>query len=35
MRYAVEQLQSDPEARAYTAMFRDWILRSGRKNQAE
>lgn len=34
MRYTVEQLQSDPEARAYTAMFRDWILRSGRGNQA-
>ena len=34
MRYTVEQLQSDPEARSYTAMFRNWILRSGRKNQA-
>jgi 4-alpha-glucanotransferase len=35
MRYTVEQLQSDPEARAYTAMFRDWIVRSGRGNQEE
>jgi 4-alpha-glucanotransferase len=34
MRYSVEQLQSDPEARSYTAMFRNWILRSGRKNHA-
>ena len=34
MRYTVEQLKSDPEARAYTAMFRDWILRSGRSNRA-
>jgi len=33
MRYTVEQLQSDYEARSYTAMFRNWILRSGRKNQ--
>ena len=33
MRYTVEQLQSDSEARSYTAMFRNWILRSGRKNQ--
>jgi 4-alpha-glucanotransferase len=33
MRYTLEQLQSDPEARGYTAMFRNWILRSGRKNQ--
>ena len=34
MRYTVEQLKSDYEARSYTAMFRNWILRSGRKNQA-
>ncbi|HKE27789.1 MAG TPA: 4-alpha-glucanotransferase [Bryobacteraceae bacterium] len=32
MRYTVEQLQQDPEARSYTAMFRNWILRSGRRN---
>jgi 4-alpha-glucanotransferase len=35
MRYTVEQLKADPEPRAYTAMFRNWILRSGRKNQPE
>jgi 4-alpha-glucanotransferase len=35
MRYTIEQLRSDPEARNYTAMFRNWIERSGRKNQAE
>jgi 4-alpha-glucanotransferase len=34
MRYTLEQLKSDPEARAYAAMFHDWILRSGRSNQA-
>jgi 4-alpha-glucanotransferase len=34
MRYTVEQLQSDYEARSYTAMFRNWITRSGRKNHA-
>jgi 4-alpha-glucanotransferase len=33
MRYTVEQLQCDPEALGYTAMFRNWILKSGRKNQ--
>jgi len=32
MRFTVEQLRSDPEARAYAAMFRDWIERSGRRN---
>ena len=33
MRFTVEQLRGDPETRGYTAMFRDWIERSGRKNQ--
>ena len=33
MRFTVEQLRSDPEARAYTAMFRNWIVETGRKNQ--
>lgn len=33
MRYTVEQLRSDPEALNYTAMFRNWILKSGRRNQ--
>ncbi|MGP8244711.1 MAG: 4-alpha-glucanotransferase [Bryobacteraceae bacterium] len=33
MRFTVEQLQNDPEARGFTAMFRHWIGRSGRTNQ--
>jgi 4-alpha-glucanotransferase len=33
MRFTVEQLRSDPEARAYTAMFRNWIVNSGRSNR--
>jgi 4-alpha-glucanotransferase len=33
MRFTLEQLQSDPEARGFTAMFRHWIGRSGRTNQ--
>jgi 4-alpha-glucanotransferase len=32
MRFTVEQLRCDPEARGYTAMFRNWIVNSGRKN---
>jgi 4-alpha-glucanotransferase len=35
MRYTVEQLRSDPEARAFTAMFRNWIAITGRANRAE
>jgi 4-alpha-glucanotransferase len=34
MRFTVEEMNSDPAARGFTAMFRHWILRSGRKNQA-
>jgi len=34
MRFTVEQLLNDPEARGFTAMFRNWIARSGRTNQA-
>jgi 4-alpha-glucanotransferase len=34
MRFTVEQLRSHPEARAYTAMFRNWIVNSGRSNRA-
>jgi 4-alpha-glucanotransferase len=34
MRFTVEQLRNDPEARGYTAMAADWIARSGRRNQA-
>jgi 4-alpha-glucanotransferase/(1->4)-alpha-D-glucan 1-alpha-D-glucosylmutase len=33
MRFTIEQLRSDPEARAYTEMFRNWINQSGRRNQ--
>jgi 4-alpha-glucanotransferase len=33
MRYTIEQLRSDPEARGYTAMMRNWVTRSGRQNQ--
>lgn len=35
MRFTIEQLQSDPEARALTVMFRNWIVETGRRNQAE
>jgi 4-alpha-glucanotransferase len=34
MRFTVEQLRSDPEAGGYAAMFRNWIVRSGRSNSA-
>jgi 4-alpha-glucanotransferase len=34
MRFSIEQLRTDPEARGYTAMFRNWIVQSGRKNEA-
>jgi 4-alpha-glucanotransferase len=33
MRFTTEELRSNPEARAYTAMFRNWIVNSGRANQ--
>jgi len=33
MRYTVEQLRADPEARGYTEMFRNWIIRSGRRSK--
>jgi 4-alpha-glucanotransferase len=32
MRYSVEDLRSDPQARNFTAMFRNWIVNSGRGN---
>ncbi len=32
MRFTVEQLQNDAEAQGFTAMFRNWIEHSGRKN---
>ena len=34
MRFTLEQLKSDPEAAGYTAMFRNWIANSGRRNPA-
>ena len=33
MRFTVEQLRTDPEARGFTAMFRNWIIRAGRENR--
>jgi 4-alpha-glucanotransferase len=33
MRFTVEQLRSDPEARGYASMFRNWIAKTGRRNQ--
>jgi 4-alpha-glucanotransferase len=33
MRFTVEQLRRDPDTRGYSTMFRDWIQRSGRRNQ--
>ena len=32
MRFTVEELRRDPEARGYAAMAADWIVRSGRGN---
>ncbi|MBZ5580728.1 MAG: 4-alpha-glucanotransferase [Acidobacteriia bacterium] len=34
MRFTLEQLRNDPEARGYTAMFRRWIGETGRGNAA-
>jgi 4-alpha-glucanotransferase len=34
MRLSVEQLRSDPQARGFTAMFANWIIKSGRRNQS-
>jgi 4-alpha-glucanotransferase len=34
MKYTLEQLRSDPEAKAFSGMFRNWIKRSGRNNRA-
>jgi 4-alpha-glucanotransferase len=34
MRFTVEQLRSDPEALGYAAMFRNWIVRTGRSIHA-
>ena len=35
MRFTMEQLRGDAETRGYTTMFRNWIDRSGRRNQPE
>jgi 4-alpha-glucanotransferase len=34
MRFTVEQLRTETEARGYAAMFRNWIEKSGRRNRA-
>lgn len=34
MKYTVEQLRKDPDARAFCDMFRNWVERSGRNKQA-
>lgn len=34
MKYTVEQLRKDPQARGYSEMFRTWVDRSDRKNRA-
>ena len=33
MRFTIEQLRGDAATQGYTTMFRDWIERSGRRNQ--
>jgi 4-alpha-glucanotransferase len=33
MRFSIEQLRSDAQARGFTAMFANWIIKSGRRNQ--
>jgi 4-alpha-glucanotransferase len=33
MRFSVEELRSNPEARGYTSMFRHWIEATGRRNR--
>jgi 4-alpha-glucanotransferase len=33
MRFSIEQLRGDGETRGFAVMFRDWIERSGRRNQ--
>jgi hypothetical protein len=35
MRFTIEELRGDKETRGYSTMFRNWIDRSGRRNQAE
>jgi len=32
MRFSLEQLRHDPEALGYTAMLRDWVANTGRRN---
>jgi hypothetical protein len=33
MRFTVDELRHSPEAQGYTAMFRNWILKSGREGK--
>jgi 4-alpha-glucanotransferase len=33
MRFTVEQLRSEPDARNFTAMCRNWVMQSGRENR--
>ena len=35
MRFTMEQLRGDTETRGYTTMFRNWIVRSGRRNRQD
>jgi 4-alpha-glucanotransferase len=35
MRFTVEELRQNAEARGFTGMFRNWIVNSGRGNQGE
>ena len=35
MKYTLEQFRSDPEAKGFSDMFRNWIKRSGRNNLAD
>jgi hypothetical protein len=33
MRFTVEELRENQEAKSFAAMVRDWIINSGRENQ--
>jgi len=35
MRYTLEELRSNGQARDYTTMFRDWIVSTGRENDGK
>jgi hypothetical protein len=34
MKFTLEQLRSEPVARDFVAMFRNWLTRTGRTNRA-